>query len=75
MEGNWLANGIPQQRVHLEGTIESHPSPRGDVFLKLLHLYYQMMTTLLMPPLTRLEFPLCPVSIVGLFFYLIYFYP
>lgn len=57
MEGNWLANGIPQQRVHLEETIESHPSSRGDVFLKLLHLYYQMMITLLMPPLTRLEFP------------------
>jgi len=53
MERNWLANGILPQRVHLEGTTEFHPSPKGDDFLKLLHLYYQMMTTLLMPPLTR----------------------
>lgn len=53
MEGNLWANGIPQQRAHLEGTIESHLSLRGDVFLKPLHLYYQMMITLLTPLLTR----------------------
>lgn len=75
MEGNLLANGIPQQRVHLEETIEFHPSLRGDVFLKVLHLYYQMMTTLSMPPLTRFEFFLSPVSIVCLFFLFDLFFP